>query len=36
LGEPERVTGVTELAPEHLRVDLGYRGPRHDAQAAVE
>lgn len=36
LGEPERLAGVFELAADDLRVDLGYRGPRHEAQAAVE
>ena len=29
LGEPERLAGVFELAPENPRVDLGRRGPRH-------
>jgi hypothetical protein len=30
------LASVFELAADHLRVDLGYRGARHAAQTAAE
>jgi hypothetical protein len=36
LSQSERLAGVFDLAADDLRVDLGYRGLRHEAQAAVK